>query len=128
MDMKITRIEDIESWKQARELTARIHRASSAGAFRRDSLRDQIQRASVSIMANIAEGFGRNGKAEFTRFLTIARSSSVELRSHLYVALDLGYVALEEFDELYQKAQSIENLICGLTRYLRSETASESRT
>jgi four helix bundle protein len=127
--MTIARFEDIESWKLARQLTAHIYSASNAGSFRRDfSLRDQIQRASVSIMANIAEGFGRNGKVEFNRFLTIARSSAVELRSHLYVALDLGYVAREQFEDLYQKSQSIENLICGLKRYLRSETASESRT
>ena len=125
--MTITRFEDIDSWKQARQLTALIYSVTSKGLFRRDyGLSDQMRRACVSVMSNIAEGFGRHGKTEFARFLTIARASSLELRSQLYVALDLGHIRQDEFDNLFERAQSIEKLICGLMTYLRR--AQEPRT
>jgi four helix bundle protein len=100
--MVISRFQDIESWQLARQLAVEIYGASRSGPFARDfGLRDQIQRSCVSIMANIAEGFGRNGKVEFIRYLTIAQASSVEVQSHLYIALDLGYVAQPNFKRLY---------------------------
>jgi four helix bundle protein len=71
-------------------------------------------------MANIAEGFGRKGKIEFIRFLTIAQASCVELRSHLYIALDLNYLAEGRFHELFALATRVENLIGGLIRHLRT--------
>ena len=117
--MAIRRFEDLNGWQQARELTKGIYRASSTPAFRRDfALSDQVRRASISVMANIAEGFGRKGKCEFIRFLTIAQASSVELRSHLYVALDLGYVDDVCFEDLSSLAERCENLIGGLIRHL----------
>jgi four helix bundle protein len=80
----ISRFEDIESWRRARELSAEVYGISTNGPFSKDfGLRDQIQRASFSIMANIAEGFGRNGPTEFIRYLTIAQGSAVEVQSHL---------------------------------------------
>jgi len=86
----ISRFEDIESWRRARELGAEVYGLSTKGAFSKAfGLRDQIQRASVSIMANIAEGFRRNGATEFIRYLTIAQSSAIEVQNHLYIALDL---------------------------------------
>jgi four helix bundle protein len=116
----ISRFEDIESWQCARKLAASIYGASRLGPFAKDfGLRDQIQRSSVSVMANIAEGFARNGKVEFIRYLTIAQSSSVEVQSHLYVALDLGYIAQPEFERLYSMAEKVRQVIGGFIRYLR---------
>ena len=86
---------------------------------------DQIRRASVSVMANIAEGFGRKGPHEFTRFLTIAQASVIEVQSHLYIALDLGYLEPSHFDNFYEQARKIESLIGGFIRYLE---ASAGRT
>jgi four helix bundle protein len=89
----ISRFEDIESWRRARKLSAEVYGISTKGTFSKDfGLRNQIKRACVSIMANIAEGFGRNGATEFIRYLTIAQSSAIEVQSHLYIALDLQYI------------------------------------
>ena len=88
---KIERFEDIESWQLARELTVGIYRATNVAEFARDfGLKDQIRRAAVSIMSNIAEGFGRGGNAELIQFLAIARGSAAEVQAQLYVALDAG--------------------------------------
>jgi four helix bundle protein len=129
--MVIRRFEEIESWKQARQLTAGIYAVSNNGLFKRDfGLRDQIRRAGVSVMANIAEGFGRKGPNEFTRFLTIAQASAVEVESHFYVALDLGYIDHARFDALYDQARKVEDLIGGFIRYLEasaSPTTNEQR-
>lgn len=90
------------------------------GEFARDfSLRDQIKRASVSIMANIAEGHGRRTRAEFANFLNISRGSAVELQSHLYVALDLNYITDEEFHETYEMLEEVSKMTVALARYLR---------
>jgi four helix bundle protein len=90
------------------------------GAFSRDfGLRDQIRRASVSIMSNIAEGFERDGNKEFIQFLSTAKGSSGELRSQLYVALDAGFLDQSGFNSLYTQANSTTNLIGGFMRYLK---------
>jgi len=103
--MKIERFEDIQAWQTARELTCQIYAASKTGEFARDfGLRDQIQRASVSAMANIAEGFERGGDREFLQFLSQAKGSCGEVRSHLYVALDQHYLPEAQFNELYSQA------------------------
>ncbi|MDH3445902.1 MAG: four helix bundle protein, partial [Deltaproteobacteria bacterium] len=89
---------DIDAWQKARELTGLVYGATRAGAFSKDfALRDQVRRASVSIMANIAEGFGRSGSGEFIQFLAVAKGSACEVVSHLYLALDQGYVSQQEF-------------------------------
>jgi four helix bundle protein len=117
---KIARFEDIEAWKAARELTKTIYRASSAGEFGRDfGLRDQIRRASVSILSNIAEGFEREGDKEFLQFLSMVKGSCGEVRAQLYVALDQGYVSDEQFHVVSDKAISISKMISGLMSYLR---------
>ncbi|MBZ5611522.1 MAG: four helix bundle protein [Acidobacteriia bacterium] len=133
--MVISRFEEIESWQRARDLTAEIYRVSRSGSFGKDfGLRDQIQRSSISTMANIAEGFGRNGKKEFIRYLTVAQASSVELQSHLYIALDLGYITEQDFARLYSMADNLRKLVGGFIRYLNScpdhlqrETRNEKR-
>jgi four helix bundle protein len=81
--------EDIEAWQKARSLTSRIYSESNSGKFQRDfGLRDQIRRASVAVMSNIAEGFERAGNKEFLQFLSIAKGSAGEVKSQLFVALD----------------------------------------
>jgi four helix bundle protein len=118
----ISRFEDIESWQRARDLAAGVYGLSTQGAFRKDfGLRDQIQRACVSIMANIAEGFGRSGATEFIRYLTIAHASTTEVQSHLYVALDLQYITRSDFDRLYGSAESVRKLIGGFIGYLGNQ-------
>lgn len=113
------RFEDIEAWQKARELTKQIYALSNDGKFARDfGLRDQIRRASVSIMSNIAEGFGRGGNKEFMQFLSTAKGSASEVQAQLYVALDANYINQEQFKQLYDLTQSTGNMIGGLIRYL----------
>ena len=98
---KVERFEDLIAWQKARELTKRIYHISREGAFSKDfGLSSQIQRASVSIMSNIAEGFERGGRGEFHQYLSMAKASCAELRSQLYVALDNGYISRTSFAEL----------------------------
>ena len=121
----IKRFEDVEAWKQGRELTRRIYQITSQSKFTRDyALRDQIRRAAISITSNIAEGFDRGGNREFVQFLAIARGSVSELKSQLYTALDAGYVDQKEFAELYQLAHSVVLLIGGFIKYLQQSELS----
>jgi four helix bundle protein len=91
--MPASRFEDLVVWQKAKVLCVDVYRVTAEGRFARDfGLRDQIQRASVSVMSNIAEGFERSGSAEFARFLSIARGSAAEVKSQLYLAEELGYV------------------------------------
>lgn len=111
----IEKFEDIKGWQEARQLTKNIYQLSKTGEFGRDfGLRDQIRRASLSSMANIAEGFDCESKKEFARFLEIARRSSVEVQSLLYVALDVGYINQAQFRSYYDHANQVKRLIGGL--------------
>jgi len=117
---KIRRFEDLEAWKIAREITKEIYRVTKNELFMRDyGLRDQICRASVSIMSNIAEGFERDGDKEFVNFLSIAKGSVGEVRSQLYIALDQNYISENEFKLIYEKAVQISRIISGLINYLK---------
>jgi four helix bundle protein len=117
----ILRFEDIVAWQVARKLTREIYRISNEGQLAKDyGLRDQVRRAAVSVMANIAEGFERDGAREFLQFLAIAKGSVGEVRSHLYVALDQGYVHDEhEWNHVMRLANETARMIHGLMRYLR---------
>ncbi|MFN2492280.1 MAG: four helix bundle protein [Pyrinomonadaceae bacterium] len=118
--MKIKKFEEIESWKKARSLTREIYEATSTGLFIRDfGLKDQIRRAAVSILSNIAEGFERGGDREFSQFLAVAKGSCGELRAQLYVALDQNYCSQEVFDRLSANAIEVGQLISGFMRYLK---------
>jgi len=120
--MKLTRFEDFDCWKKARILVRQIYEATREGSFRKDiRLCSQIQSAGTSIMANIAEGFIRRSSKEFVQFLFVAMSSAAEVQSHLYVALDQGYVPQEEFDLLYEQANKTARIISGLITYLRTK-------
>ncbi|HQU86799.1 MAG TPA: four helix bundle protein [Pyrinomonadaceae bacterium] len=114
------RFEDIKAWQKAREVTREIYRVTAIGDFSKDyDLRSQIRRASISIMANIAEGFGRKSDKEFANFLNIAHASACEAQSHLYVALDLNYTNQQSFDNLYQSLVEITRMIYALSEHLR---------
>jgi four helix bundle protein len=120
----IERFEDIEAWREARKLTADIYRVTQDGKFRGDpALRDQLRRAAVSIMANIAEGFDAGSNREFLQFLSYALRSASEVQSHLYVALDQKYIFEETFSRLTGQTLRVKNLIGGFRRYLQSEAA-----
>jgi len=119
--MTFRTFEDIDAWKKARELTRRVYDVTAKGAFARDyALRDQLRRACVSIMSNVAEGHGRGGRKEFLQFLSMAQGSTNEVCSHLYVALDQSYITDCQFQELTGLAQENARLIGGLVRYLRT--------
>lgn len=124
----IERFEDIEAWQLAREMTKAIYAISNDGAFARDfGLRDQIRRASVSIMSNIAEGFERGGDKEFFQFVSLAKGSSGEVRAQLYVALGAGYIDQQTFSRLSDMATQINRMLAGLMKYLRSSELKGSK-
>ncbi len=113
--MGVQRFEDLIAWQKARVLTADIYRTTGQGSFARDfGLRDQIQRAAVSAMSNIAEGFDRGSRAEFHQFLVIAKASCAEVRSQLYVAFDIGHIDEPEFDRLRNQTEELSRVIGGL--------------
>lgn len=124
---KIERFEDIEAWQKARKLANAVYAASNQGLFSRDfGLRDQIRRAAVSVMSNIAEGFERGGSVEFRRFLSIAKGSVGEVKAQHCIAFDAGLIDKAQFDSLYKMATETGSLIGGFMRYLTNHV--ENRT
>jgi four helix bundle protein len=112
---RIEKFEDLIAWQKARELTKEVYQISRLGAFGKDfGLAGQIQRASVSIMSNIAEGFERGGRGEFHQFLSVAKSSCAEVRSLLYVALDVDYIKKSEFRKIMDNAEEVGRIVGGL--------------
>jgi len=112
----ITRFEDIQAWQTARELTNLVYTLTNRAGFNRDfGLRDQIRRAVVSVMSNIAEGFESRTDVQFINFLGMARASAGEVRAQLYIAHDQGYLKDEEFNETYVLA---EKCACQVTRFI----------
>ncbi|HXD12146.1 MAG TPA: four helix bundle protein [Anaerolineales bacterium] len=111
----ITQFEDLIAWQEARKLVKMIYEMASAGSFAKDfGMRDQIQRASVSAMPNIAEGFDCESTPEFARFLGFARRSAVEVQSLLYAACDVKYIKEGTFKTYYEQAKKTKALIGGL--------------
>lgn len=123
---KAERFEDLIAWQKARALAGTICRATDSGAFSRDfGLRDQIRRAAVSIMSNIAEGFERGGRPEFHHFLVIAKASCAEVRSQLYLAKDVGYLADDQFNQLHDQAAETARVIGGLRAAVQPTTTTK---
>ena len=115
----ITKFEDIQAWQEARKLTRSIYQLVQNSPLARDfGLKDQVQRAAVSAMTNIAEGFDCESKVEFARFLGIARRSAVEVQSLLHVALDNGYISEQIFRAQYAQAAKTKALIGGFKQSL----------
>ena len=118
------RFEDIKAWQKAREATREVYKQTLKVTFARDfGLRDQIQRSAVSVMANIAEGFGRHSDKEFANFLNVAHASISESQSHLYVALDLGYTNQADFTRLYDMFDEVSRMTMALAKHLRTARA-----
>jgi len=118
--MSVENFEDLQIWKEARRLTKEIYRLTSEPKFSKDfGLRTQIQKATVSVMSNIAEGFERTGNQEFAQFLYVAKGSCGEIRSQLYVAVDQGYIAATESEQLLISFKRLSSMIGSLINYLR---------
>ena len=118
---KIEKFEEIRAWQSAREVVNRIYETSQSEKFKRDyTLADQIKRASISIMSNVAEGFSRQSRKEFIQFLFIAKGSAAEVQSQLYIALDQGYISEKEFREIYDKVEETAKLLSKFITYFKS--------
>ncbi len=115
------RFEDLKVWQKAKQLSLAVYRESHSGQLSQDrGFKDQIQRAAVSVMNNIAEGFERKSRKDFARFLLIAKGSAGEVRSMLYLALELKYIEKESFDEMLALTQECSKMISGLVKSLQS--------
>ena len=115
MAKKIERFEDFIAWQKARKLASDIYRVTNEGNFAKDfGLKDQIRRAAVSSMSNLAEGFERGRPTEFHQFLSVAKGSCAELRAQLYVASDVGYLSTEIFEALMSQATEVGQILGGL--------------
>ena len=121
--MKIKKFEEIEVWKEARKLVTMVYELTNKPLFKRDfGLKEQIQRAAVSCMSNIAEGFDGGTNQQFIQYLVYTRRSSSEVQSELYVALDRKYITQNDFDTAYAQASKVGRLANGFISYLRSAT------
>lgn len=121
--MTIKRFEDIDAWKESRELVRLVYYAiSESKQFRKDyRLANQIQSAAVSSMSNIAEGFSRKSNKEFIQFLFVSKSSAAEVQSQLYVALDQKYISSDIFEKIYSQAEKVSKINSGFIKYLKSQ-------
>lgn len=118
--MTIKRFEEMKVWQDARMLTKNIYQITSNRSFKKDfGLRDQIQRAAVSVMSNIAEGYEHDNNKEFVRFLLYSKGSIGEVRSLLCVASDLSYISEAEFQRTKETAVAISAQIANFIKYLR---------
>jgi four helix bundle protein len=125
--LRAERFEDLIAWQKARELTRSIYDITRKGEFARDfGLSGQIQRASVSIMSNIAEGFERGGHKDFHHFIVVAKASCAEVRSQLYIALDVGYLSADEFEKLMQLTLEIGRILGALRASLANKNQKHS--
>ena len=114
----------MDAWIKARELTALVYKLTKNFRFSKDfSLRDQIRRAAISTMSNIAEGFDSGSNQYFIQFLSYSRRSASEVQSQLYVALDNEYITEGEFENTYDKAQAARKICVGLIRYLKTRNS-----
>jgi len=119
--MNIVKFEKLDCWQNARAIAQIIYTLTAQNQFKKDySLIFQMRKAAISVMANIAEGYGRRGDKEFRQFLSIAKSSATELQSHLYIALDQKYIDKTQFDDQYNRLDIIQRQICNLIKYLSS--------
>lgn len=116
------RFEDLIAWQKARLLTREVYRITQCREFKADkALAVQMQRAAVSVMSNIAEGFERNNHGDFRRFLVIAKASCGEVRSQLYVARDVDLITDEEFRQISHRATEVSRIIGGLINSVEAQ-------
>lgn len=116
----IEKFEDIISWQKAMELCDMVYACTTNEKFSKDyGLKDQIRRASVSVVSNIAEGFERESKNQFVYFLLIAKGSAGELRAQIYIAKQQNYISQKEFEQLNEKVKEVSKTIRGFISYLK---------
>ncbi len=115
------RFEELEVWQEARELVKHVYKLTAEFPQRENfGLTNQMQRAAVSVMSNIAEGFERGANTEFVHFLYIARASCAEVRSQSYVAIDLNYISSAVHDEIRERCERLSRRINTLIEYLKN--------
>jgi four helix bundle protein len=126
--MPVKHFEDLEVWREARVLTGKIYQVTGTAGFAKDfGLKDQIRRAAVSVMSNVAEGFERGGNPEFIQFLYIAKGSCGEVRSQLYVARDQNYLSEPEFKDLFEAFKRLSVMLGNLIDYLKGSSMRGSK-
>lgn len=119
---RIMKFEDIEAWQRSRKLVLESYKISNYNLFAKDfCLKDQIRRAAISVVLNIAEGFARKTKKQFSQFLYISHGSIAELQLCLHIVLDLNYISKEKFVSLYNESEEISKMISGLIKYLEGK-------
>ena len=119
----VRQFEELKIWQEARAIVRAVYALTRKSAFAKDyGLKDQIQRAAVSVGSNIAEGFERDSNSEFLKFLAYAKGSAGEVRSQLYTALDLAYITEDEFSELYDRLLAEAKMIARFQASLRSSS------
>ncbi|MBI4330406.1 MAG: four helix bundle protein [Chloroflexi bacterium] len=118
--MSIKKFEDILAWQKAKELAKHIYELTNEGDFAKDyALKNQIRRAALSPMSNIAEGYARQTDKEFVQFLYIALGSIAEVQSQLHLSHELGYLPGDEFDRVLEQSREVARLVNGLLQYLK---------
>ena len=121
--------QELKVWQKARILTADAYRVTRSGNFAFDpALRNQVRRACVSVMANIAEGFGRYSHGDFRRFINMARGSISEVQSHFYVAMDQGYLSASDHARLNGRSEEISRMLASLHASLQDGKTASKRT
>jgi four helix bundle protein len=127
--VKLTRFEDLDCWKESRQLTRQVYEAVHQNSTWQKDVRlcSQIQSAAGSVMANIAEGFVRRSNKEFVQFLFIAMSSAAEVQSHLYIGVDQGYLSKDAFESIYNQTDKTAKIISGLIKYLRTKQTKQTK-
>lgn len=119
---KITRFEELKCWQAARILVKEVFTVSDTGKLAKDfDTKSQIKRASISVMNNIAEGFGKFSSKEFIRYFDISQSSASEVKSMLYVLLDMNYIDEGKATVLHRMVDDTRSITLALIRYLRSK-------
>lgn len=125
---RIEKFEDLIAWQKAKVFVIKIYSVTSEGQFAKDfGLRDQIRRASVSIVSNIAEGYERKGNKEFLQFLYISLGSVAEVKTQLMIAGELKYISDETFHELDENITEIQKIIKGLVSYMKESDLKGSK-
>lgn len=118
--MGVTRFEDLIGWQKSRKLLKKTYEITSKQPLLKDfPLRDQMRRASISVMSNIAEGFDKGGDKEFVQFLFHAKGSCAELRSQLYAARDIGYLKHDDYREIWELAEETSRILQGLIKAVK---------
>ena len=119
---KVTRFEDLRCWQLARKLTFKVYHMSREGELSKDfDTKSQFKRAGLSVMNNIAEGFGRFSDKEFLRFLDFSVASCIEVKSMSYVMLDVGYFSKEFIEEFQNQIEETKATTLALMKYIRNK-------